>query len=112
MKHVVDLLLGPLRSSWKSCLIFEQIYVQLLQLSPTHKSFGFKPKFKFKGVTQNLTTAVVIEGDNITKIPDDDRDGMETTDRIPDQKAYRPTARKHSLYSVGNASSALVTYDL
>ena len=32
--------------------------------------------------------------------------------RIPDQKAYRPTARKHSLYSVGNASSALVTYDL
>ena len=32
--------------------------------------------------------------------------------RIPDQKAYRPTARKHSLYSVGNASSTLVTYDL
>ena len=32
--------------------------------------------------------------------------------RIPDQKAYRPTARKRSLYSVGNASSALVTYDL
>ena len=34
-------------------------------------------QFKFKGVTQNSTT--VIEGDNLTKIPDEDRDGMETT---------------------------------
>ena len=28
------------------------IYVQLQQLSPIHKSFWFKAKFKFKGVTQ------------------------------------------------------------
>ena len=39
--------------------------------------------------------------------------GMEATQyRIPDQKAYRHTARNNSLYSVGNACSALVTYDL
>ena len=76
VKHVVDSLLRTLRSSWKSCLIFEQI-CSVTAVSPTHKSFGFKAKFKFKGVTQNRTT--VIEGDNLTKISDEGRDGMETT---------------------------------
>ena len=32
------------------------IYVQSQQLSPIHKSFGFKAKFKFKSVTQDRTT--------------------------------------------------------
>ena len=41
----------------KSCLIFEQKFLGTLQqLSPIHKSLGFKAKFKFKSVTQNRTT--------------------------------------------------------
>ena len=76
VKHVVVSLLRNFEVRGKVVSSLNR-YVQLQHLSPTHKSFGFKAKFKFKGVTQNRTT--VIEGDSLTKIFDEDMNGMETT---------------------------------
>ena len=54
------------------------IYVQLQQLSPIHKLFGFKVKFKFKSKCDS-----VMEEDNLTNVLDEDRDGMETSQQDP-----------------------------
>ena len=74
MKHVVDSLLRTLRSSWKSGLIFEH------NICSVATAIVSDPQIIWiQGQLQIQKCNSAIEGDNLTNIPDEDRDGMETT---------------------------------
>ena len=67
----MDSLLRTLRSPWKSCLIFEHIYSVTAVVSD--------PQIIWIQSEIQIQKWSMIEGDNLTNIPDEDRDGMETT---------------------------------
>ena len=77
--HVVNSLLGTLRSSWKSCLIFEHnILCSVTAVVSDPQIIRIQSQIQIQRCNSKSHYRV-IEGDDLTKIPDESRDGMETT---------------------------------